>query len=248
MNVSEFGRKVSKAAVYPFGWSGFTGSIKSVKTDAPLLALTFDDGPDPSSTPRLLDLLKKYSIKASFFVVGEAAEVHRAIIERMAEEGHAICNHGWSHRSLPLLKNKEASLEIERCSKVIEPFGTRLFRPPYGHQTPRTRYIAQLKAHQVVGWSGHVADWRLQSVDALKEKLEAQLHPGAIILMHDAIRVGCGVIPSPELQFDREPLLTALDLVLEHRHQDFEFVTLTELLQRGEASYQNWFHYNKEAL
>ncbi len=206
-----------------------------------MIALTFDDGPDPETTPVLLDLLKTHGAKASFFVVGEEVRKYPAIVERAYAEEHAICNHSWSHRSLPTLPVSEQFREIARCSSVIGKWETPIFRPPYGHQSIRSRWIAGNLGKRVVIWSAYVEDWRRQPMPILARRIRNAMQPGAILLLHDSIRISPEVVPSPDLQFDRTPLLETLDTELKHLTSRFQFVTLPQLCKLGRPKYRNWF-------
>ncbi len=238
-------RKACKAAAYPLGLTPFMGTITSVRAKKPSIALTFDDGPDPKWTPVLLDLLKTRGVKATFFVIGASCEKYPGIINRAVSEGHSICNHGWSHSSLPMLSRVEQVQEILKCKAVLGERGSNFFRPPYGHQTFRSRWAARVASQHVVTWSGHVEDWRKQSVEGLYQRLLSELVPGAIILLHDAIVVGPGVVPGPDLQMDRGVVFDALDLVLAKSSARFEFVTLPDLIQQGRPKRESWYAFSK---
>ena len=98
------------------------------------MALTFDDGPDPEHTPRLLEVLARHGAKATFFMVGARAARHPELVARVAAEGHEIGNHGWDHPSLPALPSAAVAGQLERTRAVLAPHGQALMRPPYGHQ------------------------------------------------------------------------------------------------------------------
>jgi peptidoglycan/xylan/chitin deacetylase (PgdA/CDA1 family) len=236
--------KPLKGLVYPFGRTPLMGSVESVGTRDPVVALTFDDGPDPATTPLLLDLLEKHGAHATFFVVGEAAAAQPALLDRIHEEGHALANHGWSHLSLPTLARAAQVSELRRCAQVLGARGTKLFRPPYGHQTPASRWWVGRHGYRVVIWSAQVQDWRHQDATRLTGRLRDALSPGAIILLHDAIRVSPGVVPPDDLEPDRTHLFTALDRLLTEVGDEFEFVTVPELMSRGRAQWTNWFRFD----
>ena len=105
------------------------GTVSFVQTNERVAALTFDDGPHPDFTPRLLEILKRYDVRSTFFMVGEAAMKRPDLVRRVAEEGHTIGNHSWDHATFPLLSGRERRLQMRRCAKVLEPYGRRLFRP-----------------------------------------------------------------------------------------------------------------------
>src|SRR5262245_9978868 len=95
------------------------GSLVSVDTQEPVAALTFDDGPDPVFTPRLLNVLERYHAHATFFMVGEIAERYPEIVRQVANDGHTIANHSWDHPSFPLIRAFERRMQLRRCSSVL---------------------------------------------------------------------------------------------------------------------------------
>ncbi|GLC89589.1 polysaccharide deacetylase family protein [Lysinibacillus piscis] len=151
------------------------------------VALTFDDGPHPIYTPQLLDLLKEFDIKATFFVVGENAQKHPAIIKRMHEEGHTIGIHHYQHTSNWLMLPHMVKNEIEHCAQVIEKLtGERptLYRPPWGHLNSCVPTLA--KPYRIVLWTRHFSDWRTARIQhTLEDELVAAAQKGGIFLLHD---------------------------------------------------------------
>lgn len=238
-------RVLVKTLGYPLVHTSLLGTMTSVKTGAPAVALTFDDGPDPVWTPRLLDLLKQYSARATFFTVGENAERFPELIARIAEEGHALGNHTFSHCSLPLLPWKEQRMEIRRCSDLLGPQAAGLFRPPYGHQTLKSRLAARCEKQRVVVWSAEIGDWRKQDVQTLRHALRESLAPGAVILLHDSIHLSADVTPGPDLQPDRGRVFEALKSVLKETAGTFQYLTLPELMQAGSPQWSSWFRFSR---
>lgn len=138
----------------------FVGNLVSVETREPLAALTFDDGPDPVFTPRLLDVLKMYDAHATFFMVGENVQQHPAVMQRVVEARHAIANHSWDHPSFPLIRASERREQLRRCACAISPYGgLRLFRPPYGQLSLAARLDALWLGYTVVMFDLEVGDW-----------------------------------------------------------------------------------------
>jgi peptidoglycan/xylan/chitin deacetylase (PgdA/CDA1 family) len=212
------------------------GTVTHVTTQDPVVALTFDDGPHPESTPRLLDILEKHGAHATFFMVGEAAQRHPDIVRRVAEAGHAIGNHSWDHSSLPLLSGKERRAQIRACEKALAPYGQRLFRPPYGHQSLASRLDALGLGYQVVTWSVTASDWQDRDAQWITDRLTDETSPGDIVLFHDALYTYV-----EKRYTDREPTLQAVDLLLECLGERFRFVTVPELLRSGEPQRRNWY-------
>ena len=163
------------------------GSTFAVATDERLMALTFDDGPDPEHTPRLLELLARHGAKATFFMVGARAARHPELVARVAAEGHEIGNHGWDHPSLPGLPSAAVAGQLERTRAVLAPHGQALMRPPYGHQDLRTHRIARRLGYRPVFWSITGEDWRGHDAATIAGHILERAAPGAIVLLHDSL-------------------------------------------------------------
>lgn len=178
------------------------------------IALTFDDGPSPLHTARLLDGLKERGARATFFVLGEQIAGQEALLQRMAAEGHQIGNHTQSHRDLSKLSPAEAKRETdtaaEQLAAVLGP-GQRWIRPPYGFITR-----AQMEEAEVplVYWSVDTEDWALRDREAVLDRLLRQTGDGDVVLMHDIY--GTTV----------DAALAAVDYFQE---KGYRFVTLEEL-------------------
>ena len=163
------------------------GTITCVSTKDPVAALTFDDGPDPNYTPRLLDVLRRYQAQATFFMIGEAAHKYPQLVRRVAQEGHAIGNHSWDHRFFPSLPGRERRQQIRACECALAPYMQRFFRPPYGAQSLASRVDALRLGYKVVAWNLDVKDWRDNDAERVAERLYVGVRPGSIVLLHDAI-------------------------------------------------------------
>jgi peptidoglycan-N-acetylglucosamine deacetylase len=156
------------------------------------IVLTFDDGPVPEHTPRILDALAKYRVPALFFIVGERLEVPGAlqIVRRAASEGHLIGNHTFSHSNLTEVSTEEVRSQILRTHHLLSQFEPRrkLFRPPYGACNNTVKAIAKELGYEIVFWNSSSEDWRAENessvwVDIALEQISAQ-HI-AICLCHD---------------------------------------------------------------
>lgn len=212
------------------------GTLTHVATREPAVALTFDDGPHPEYTPRLLDLLGRYEAKATFFVVGLAAREHPGIVQRAAEEGHALGNHSWDHPSFPLLTGRAQRLQMRWCEEVLPPQEMKLFRPPWGHQSLRSRLNAAFLGYRVVAWSAMAEDWGRDPAEDLVRRVEERLRPGAIVLFHDAVFR----TDAPEHR-DRTPTLEAVETLLERYRDRYRFVTVPDLLRLGSPRRWHWY-------
>ncbi len=212
------------------------GTITNVSTRQPLAALTFDDGPNPQFTPGLLDILRKYNARATFFVVGKLARRYRRLVEMTAVAGHAIGNHSWDHPSLPLLSCQQRHQQLLMCQEAIAPYDCGLFRPPYGHQNFTSRLDALSLGYKVVAWNVAAEDWLGHDANWLFEKVAAGITPGTIILFHDGLYAF-----AKERFVDRNATLEAVEMLLAQFSAKFNFVTIPELLKRGRPRRQNWY-------
>lgn len=149
------------------------------------ISLTFDDGPNPSTTPVVLDLLKKYNAKATFFVIGQNIEGNEWILQRMKAEGHEIANHTWSHPNLTKLSPDTIRQEIEKTQVAIEKAvgqRSRLVRPPYGAVNKQVANAMNLPS---ICWNVDTLDWSSHNPQAILNQVKSNACPGCFILMHD---------------------------------------------------------------
>ena len=165
------------------------GIYTRVNTQAPYLAMTFDDGPSAEYTPRLLDMLKARHIKATFFLVGKNVQAHPELVRRIIAEGHEVGNHTWDHPQLSKLTDTQATDEIERTQDAIRAacgVTPTLLRPPYGAlNKPEHIWIPQRLKLNVIYWTVDTEDWKRPGAAAITERVLAGARPGAIILQHD---------------------------------------------------------------
>lgn len=151
--------------------------------------VTFDDGPHPRATPKVLDILAKRKIGATFFLVGSDAALHTEVVRRIAEEGHTIGNHAFSHRSLFLKPKRLQVSEIERTDEILSHIvGHRpiYFRPPYGYFDHNTIQAARETLHKLVMWDVDPRDYDARSAQDIVEDVSTRIRPGSIILFHDS--------------------------------------------------------------
>ncbi len=185
--------------------------------------LTFDDGPSPEYTARLLDLLKHYNQKATFFLVGKRALAHPELVKRMVDEGHELANHSFNHYWFNELSYQQQEQEIEQTQQAIinivgEEYAPRFFRAPYGKMTGNVKLILYRKKMAWANWSYSSHDWH---VEANGKKMAADViafKKPHVLLFHD------GTEPHPEFvnpnaSFTREVMLEAVTLILAHAKQ-----------------------------
>ncbi|MFE9309052.1 polysaccharide deacetylase family protein [Streptomyces sp. NPDC006706] len=153
------------------------------------MMLSFDDGPHPDFTPHVLDTLAKYDVRATFMVCGEMADWNRDLLARMADEGHVVGNHTWSHPLLTRLGRRGIRDEIERTSDVIEKaYGERplWFRAPYGAWNRDVFRINADLGMEPLAWSVDSLDWTTPGTGVIVRRIEHGAAPGVVVLSHDA--------------------------------------------------------------
>jgi peptidoglycan-N-acetylglucosamine deacetylase len=223
------GRRILHRALSPIA-----GSIVAARTAERRIALTFDDGPDPATTPAILDVLARHGMRATFFLVGERAARHPDLVRRIAGEGHEIGNHSWDHPSLPTLPSRAVADQLRRTRAALAPHGEALMRPPFGNQTLRTWLAARRLGYRVVIWTVMGEDWRDDAAETIAGRILARAAPGAIVLLHDSLHAF-----EAERYRDRTPTVGALDILAE-RLPDYGFVTVSELLRSGRPRRRYW--------
>lgn len=158
--------------------------------DRPQVALTFDDGPDASVTPAVLDALAEYRAHATFFVIGRHLQQHAAIAERAVAEGHELGNHSWTHSYLQnFYSAARHAADIDSTTQLIKRIcgtsTTPLYRPPLGLKSPPLARVAQAQRLRIVAWSLHTRDTLYRDAAALAARTLERIQPGDIVLMHD---------------------------------------------------------------
>jgi len=204
--------------VPPSPVAGLSYSRVSV-SGGPYLALTFDDGPHATNTPRLLDILAQRGVKATFFVVGTNAKAHPGILKRMVAEGHEIANHTWSHPNMTTLSQASLKREMDLTrDAVIAATGIapRVCRPPYGATNASVKsFLMSEYRYPTIMWSVDPLDWKQPGAAAVADRLVAGASNGGILLVHDIHKGSVDAMPD------------TLDRLLA---QGYKFVTVSQLL------------------
>ena len=195
-------------------------TFSSVHVDGPYIAMTFDDGPSATLTPKLLDILATHHIKATFFVIGENVAEHPEIVARATREGHEIGNHSWSHPNLAKMSDASVRSQLQRTDDAIKSAtGARptLLRPPYGSITTREkRWIHDQFGYQIILWDVDPYDWKRPGPSVVRGRILKETRPGSIVLSHDIHPGTIEAMPST---------LDALEA------KGFKFVTVSELIR-----------------
>ena len=182
------------------------------------IALTFDDGPEPETTTRILDTLNQYDAKATFFMLGKNAELYPHIAKRVADEGHEVANHTTTHANLNAVKGDRIRTEMTGSMNQIEQatgIKPTLFRPPYGNYNETVISIAEETNQSIILWSLDTNDWQHRSANATYEMVTQYAQPGSIVLMHDIHKTTADALPQ---------------IMQRLTNEGYEFVTVSELL------------------
>ncbi|WKV70679.1 polysaccharide deacetylase family protein [Streptomyces sp. PCS3-D2] len=153
------------------------------------MVLTFDDGPDPRYTPAILDTLRRYDMRAMFFVCGEMATENRDLLRRMSAEGHVIGNHTWTHPHIPKLSRPALAAEIGRTSEIVQQVvgeAPQWFRAPYGAWNRAAFEIGAELGMEPLAWTVDSLDWEEPGVTTIVSRVLRGAGPRAIVLSHDA--------------------------------------------------------------
>jgi peptidoglycan/xylan/chitin deacetylase (PgdA/CDA1 family) len=159
--------------------------------DRRVVALTFDDGPDPTRTPALLDTLATLGCKATFFCLGANVDANPELARRIVEAGHELGNHTYTHRYLPTTRGKSVEKELALTDRAIaKATGVvpTLARPPYGGRSPWTVRAFRRLGKQPVLWDVNSFDWKGKPADEVARRVLERTRPGSIVLMHDGGR------------------------------------------------------------
>ncbi len=205
------------------------------------IALTFDDGPSPLYTEPILQILETHNVKATFFMIGEKVLQYPKIARRVADLGHSIGNHTYSHRPLPLMTTEEMRFEIELTNQIIldnTGLSPTVVRPPRGHRDPRVLQVCRDLGYPVVMWSVTALDWASPGTELIIKQTVRACHNGAIILFHDGLgghhhaRIGDSALKRIVLGVsDRTQTIHALARIIPSLLNDgYELVSVPDLL------------------
>lgn len=204
--------------------------VWEVPTEEKLIALTFDDGPDPADTPQILDLLKQYDVKATFFLIGTKAERYPELVQREAAEGHELANHTYRHtyfnKKIPERRIRDELTKAQDAIHRISGQKPHLFRPPGGYYNETLVQTAKKEGFTVIMWSWHMdtLDWDTPGVNKITSKVLNNARNGDIVLFHDYVE-------------GKTETIEALKKILpELKQRGYRFVTVSELLSYRKLS------------
>lgn len=192
----------------------------SGRSDLKILALTFDDGPHRENTPRLLDMLKQRNVKATFFTIGRSVDLYPHIAKRIADEGHEIGNHTYTHGNLSKMNTAKVRNELDKGRDAINRatgLTPTIMRPPYGALLSSQRdWVLKAYGYPTILWSVDPMDWKDRNASVVANRLITRARPGGILLAHDLHKTTVDAMPK------------TLDTLL---GQGYKFVTVTELIR-----------------
>ena len=187
--------------------------------DGPYIAMTYDDGPHGANTPRLLEMLRQRGLKATFFVCGECVAALPEITRRIADDGHEIANHSWSHPQLTKLGEGSVTEQLQRTHDIVKQITgveMKVMRPPYGAFTNNQRAWAHQKwGYKTILWDVDPLDWKIRSAAHVTNEILKRTVNGSIVLAHDIHKSTVDAMPA------------TLDGLLA---KGFKFVTVSELI------------------
>jgi peptidoglycan/xylan/chitin deacetylase (PgdA/CDA1 family) len=205
-------------------WFGptFAGGMRGSKQ----ISLTYDDGPNDPHTLKLLDVLAKHSVRATFFMIGRYVRQRPDIARAVAQAGHVIGNHTFSHPLLILKSEAQTRAQLVDCHQALQDAigeHSSLFRPPFGGRRPATIRIARELGLQTVMWNVTGYDWSAPPAAVIEKKVVRQMRGGDVILLHDGGHRALGA--------DRAQTVMATEnLIRRYRDQGYEFVTVAEMM------------------
>jgi peptidoglycan/xylan/chitin deacetylase (PgdA/CDA1 family) len=206
----------------------FTG----VRRGSRQLALTFDDGPNDPHTLRLLEVLSRHNVKATFFLIGRYVKQRPDIARELVRAGHIVGNHTFNHPNLIFASARETTMQLRDCEQaLIDAVGehSRLFRPPFGGRRPGTLKIARALGLEPVMWNVTGWDWKGKPAEYVETRISQQIRGGDVILLHDGGHAAFGA--------DRSQTVIAADrLISTYCAQGYEFVTIPEMMHENAGS------------
>jgi len=207
----------------------FGDAFYKVETTEKMVALTFDDGPDPRYTKEIGQILADAGAQGTFFVMGRHAMQHPEIVQTLITQGHEIGNHTWSHPSLKLKSPATIREELESTDRLLRELGYTAsipFRSPYGHSWLTLPYVLKQRQQANVLWTVQMNDWKPEKPDVMMRLLAPKFDNGAIVLMHDGDGESEGA--------DRSNTVILVQQILEkYAAEGYQFVTISELLKHG---------------
>jgi peptidoglycan/xylan/chitin deacetylase (PgdA/CDA1 family) len=193
------------------------------------IALTYDDGPNDPHTMKLLDVLAKHGVRATFFMIGHYVQQRPDIARAVAQAGHVVGNHTFTHPLLIFKSAEQTRTELVKCRSALQDAigeHSNLFRPPFGGRRPATLRVARSLGLETVMWNVTGYDWNAPPAAVIEKKVARQMRGGDVILLHDGGHLAMGA--------DRgQTVIATENLIRRYEDQGCEFVTVEEMLGVG---------------
>jgi len=200
-----------------------------------LLALTYDDGPNDPYTWRMMEVLERHGVKATFFLLGRFVQQRPEIARALVAAGHAIGSHTWDHPNLIFASTAEVRRQLQQTQQaILDATGVdvHLFRPPFGGRRPASLRAARALGLQTVMWNVTCQDWKAKSAGEIVTRAERQIRGGNVILLHDGEYHRIGV--------DRSRTVEASDRILSrYTAEGYEFVTIPQMMEKQQLAISN---------
>jgi len=205
---------------------GFGASFVGGSPAFKQIALTYDDGPNDPHTLRLMDVLEKDGVRATFFLLGRYVDRRPDIVRDLLQAGHVLGNHTYTHPHLAISGATQTRIQLEECQRAMQDAtgeSPRLFRPPFGGRRPHTFRIARSLGLEPVMWNVTSWDWKVPPAAKIVETCNRRMRGGDVILLHDGSHIASGA--------DRWQTVVATHLLIEAwRAKDYDFVTVPEMM------------------
>jgi peptidoglycan/xylan/chitin deacetylase (PgdA/CDA1 family) len=207
-------------------WYGrtFTGLARGARQ----IALTYDDGPNDPHTLRLLEVLAKHNVHATFFLIGRYVQQQPQIARAIVQAGHVVGNHTFTHPLLIFKSESEIRQELTQCRAALQDAigqPSNLFRPPFGGRRPAVLRVARELGLEPVMWNVTGYDWNAPPAAAIERKVAKQIRGGDVILLHDG--------GHKQMSADRSQTVLATDrLIIRYKIEGYEFVTIPQMMEK----------------
>jgi peptidoglycan-N-acetylglucosamine deacetylase len=196
------------------------------------LALTYDDGPNDPHTLRLLEVLAKHNVKATFFLIGRYVRQRPDIAQELVHAGHTVGNHTFTHPNLIFASEEQTRAQLRDCDQALtDAVGehSRLFRPPFGGRRAATLRIAREIGLEPVMWNVTGWDWKGKPSQYVEQRVSRQIRGGNVILLHDGSHAAFGA--------DRSQTVIATDrLIAKYKSEGYQFVTVPAMIGKHALS------------